>query len=157
MTHLQLREAHETHEGRARLRLTCLSEMRGGYPDIPLPEDIDRAALGEAAFFVTLPIGQAGAQSRNGRTYSRAAVEGMVAQINARRPEGMWGHLSEAEAGTRYDPPAIRWLAACLVCRGRGLGQGAATDGRDARILPSCEGDERAGGDIAVCLGVDGR
>jgi hypothetical protein len=124
MTHLQLREAHDEYEGRARLRLTCLSEMRGSYPHIPLPEDIDRAALGEDAFFVTLPIGQAGAQSRNGRTYSRAAVEGMVAQINARRPEGMWGHLSEAEAGTRYSPPAIRWLAACMDAEGVAWGKG---------------------------------
>src|SRR5690606_32080052 len=29
-----------------------------------------------------------------------------------RRPGGMWGHLSDEEFGTRYDPPSIRWLAA---------------------------------------------
>ena len=118
MTKIQLHEAAETIEDRLRVTVTCISEMRGTYPEIALPEDIDREALGDEAFFVTLPIGQAGARSRNQRTYSRAAVEQMVAQINAQRPEGMWGHLKAEETQTRYDPPAIRWLAAIMDARG---------------------------------------
>jgi hypothetical protein len=135
MTKIQLDEQAQTVEERLKVTLTCISEMRGAYPDIALPDDIDRAALGEAlgadAFFVTLPIGQAGAKSRNGRRYSREAVEQMVAQINQKRLEGMWGHLAEDEAQTRYDPPAIRWLAAALdgdgVAWGKGLPLTAAT------------------------------
>lgn len=135
MTKIQLHEAAETVDSRLRLTLTCISELRGAYPDIALPADIDRDAvadaLGDEAFFVTLPIGQVGAQSRNGRRYSRAAVEQMVAQVNQRRLEGMWGHLAEDEAQTRYDPPAIRWLAAALddagVAWGKGLPLTAAT------------------------------
>ena len=73
---------------------------------------------------MTLPIGQAGARSRNQRTYSRAAVEQMVAQINQQRPEGMWGHLAAEEAQTRYDPPAIRWLAAQIDGEGIAWGKG---------------------------------
>jgi hypothetical protein len=132
MTKIQLNEAAQTvaAEGgdRLRLTLTCISEMRGTYPDIALPGDIDRAALGDAlggdAFFVTLPIGQAGVKSRNQRRYSRAAVEQMVAQINQQRPEGMWGHVAPDEAQTRYDPPAIRWLAATLDGDGIAWGKG---------------------------------
>lgn len=136
MTKIQLNESAQTMgtEGgdsfaapggyRLWVTLTCISEMRGAYPDIALPGDIDRAALGEDIFFVTLPIGQAGAKSRNGRRYSRAAVEQMVAQINQQRPEGMWGHVAADEAQTRYDPPAIRWLAAALDGDGIAWGKG---------------------------------
>lgn len=129
MGKIQVEEAAQSIKGdgleaRLRVTITCISEMRGAYPDIALPGDIDRAALGEDAFFVTLPIGQVGAKSRNARRYSRAAVEQMVAQINAQRPEGMWGHVAESEAQTRYDPPAIRWLAAALDAEGVAWGKG---------------------------------
>ena len=124
MTKIQLHEAAETVEDRVRVTVTVISEMRGTYPEIALPEDIDREALGDEAFFVTLPIGQAGARSRNQRTYSRAAVEQMVAQINQQRPEGMWGHLKAEETQTRYDPPAIRWLAAIMDADGIAWGKG---------------------------------
>ena len=128
MTNIQLNEAAEAIAGengnRLKVTLTCISELRGTYPDIALPEDVDRAAIGDDAFFVTLPIGQAGARSRNQRTYSRAAVEQMVAQINAKRPEGAWGHVAPDEAGTKYDPPAIRWLAAAIDAEGIAWGKG---------------------------------
>ena len=124
MAKIELNEAAEQVEDRLKVTLTCISELRGTYPDIALPEDIDRSSLGEEAFFVTLPIGQAGARSRNQRTYSRAAVEQMVAQINTKRPEGMWGHVAPDEAGTRYDPPAIRWLAAAIDAEGIAWGKG---------------------------------
>lgn len=121
---------------RTPVRLTFISEMRGGYPDIPLPKDIDTTELerivGEGNLdFVTLPIGQVDAKSGNGRTYKRAAVEELVQGINEFRLEGMWGHLDEDELATRYDPPAIRWLAAMLdkkgIAWGKGLPLNAAT------------------------------
>lgn len=130
MPNLQLNEHAEPIADRLRLTLTCLSEMRGAYPEIPLPGDIDRAALGEEAFFVTLPLGQAGAHSRNQRRYSRAAVEQMVAQINTQRPEGMWGHVAPDETSTRYDPPAIRWLAAVMDAEGIAWGKGLPLTGQ---------------------------
>lgn len=130
MPNLQLNEQAEPIADRLRLTLTCLSEMRGAYPEIPLPADIDRAALGDEAFFVTLPLGQAGAHSRNQRRYSRAAVEQMVAQINTRRPEGMWGHVAPDETSTRYDPPAIRWLAAVMDAEGIAWGKGLPLTGQ---------------------------
>jgi hypothetical protein len=83
-------------------------------PDIPLPDDIDPAAFGDEAFFVTLPVAKIGARSRNGRVYGEAAVQSLVEQINARRPEGHWGHLDDDERSTRYEAPAVRWLAAIL-------------------------------------------
>lgn len=93
-----------------------VGEFRGNFPDIPLPSDIDREALGEDAFFVTLPVGRVNAKSRgSGRVYTESAVRSLVEQINKKRPEGRWGHLSVSELATRYDPPAIRWLAAELI------------------------------------------
>lgn len=110
------------------IRLTMISEMSAGYPDVPLPADIDTAELenvfGEKPFFVTLPIGQIDAMSGNGRRYSKAAVQQMVTQINAMRPEGIWGHMKEDELNTRYDPPSIRWLAAMLDGTGVAWGKG---------------------------------
>jgi hypothetical protein len=93
--------------------LVSISELRGAYPDIVLPENM-RNEFGVDALFVTLPIGRAGARSRNGRTYTREAVQAMVDAVNANRPEGRWGHLRDDERSTRYDPPAIRWLAAMM-------------------------------------------
>ena len=130
MPQLHLTESSEPVAERLRLTLTCISELRGAYPEIALPDDIDRSALGEDAFFVTLPLGQAGALSRNGRRYSRAAVEQMVAQINLRRPEGMWGHVAPDETATRYDPPAIRWLAAQIDAEGIVWGKGLPLTGQ---------------------------
>lgn len=124
MIKLTLREHAHTVADRLRVTLTCLYEMRGTFPDIPLPPDIDRKALGDDAFFVTLPLARIGARSRNGRTYTRAAVEQFVAQINAMRPEGMWGHLPDDQVDTRYDPPAIRWLAATIDADGVAWGKG---------------------------------
>lgn len=90
-----------------------VSRFKGTYPDVPLPADVDLEALG-AAEFVTLPVGRVNATSRGGRIYRRPAIESLVRQINEKRPEGRWGHLAVNEISTRYDPPAIRWLAAVL-------------------------------------------
>lgn len=100
------------------LRTTFISEMKGSYPDVKLPDDIDMEALGEQAFFVTLPIGQFNTMSRNGRRYTQTAIEELVQQVNEMRPEGIWGHMTDEEMDTRYDPPAIRWLAAEIDAEG---------------------------------------
>lgn len=104
--------------------LEQVHSFKGKYPEIPLPEDIDKAALGENAFFVTLPIGKIGAKSRNGLTYGEAVVKQLVEQVNSQRPEGMWGHLKEEDRGSVYAPPAIRWLAAVIDEQGVAWGKG---------------------------------
>lgn len=93
--------------------LVQICELRGAYPKVELSEDV-RSQLGEDALFVTLPVARVGARSRNGRTYTREAVQSIVDAVNGKRPEGRWGHLRDDERATRYDPPAIRWLAAML-------------------------------------------
>lgn len=93
--------------------LVQICELRGAYPQITLSEDV-RAQLGDDALFVTLPVARVGARSRNGRTYTREAVQAIVDAVNMQRPEGRWGHLRDDERATRYDPPAVRWLAAML-------------------------------------------
>lgn len=107
MTPIAFREASVMEGGRQRIRQTCVVEMRGSYPEIPLPADVQRE---DGDVFVTLPVGAFNSRSRNERTYSEAAMRSMLAQINARRPEGMGGHVLDESA--RYDFPVIRWLAA---------------------------------------------
>jgi hypothetical protein len=103
------------------------AEMGGEVPTIPLPANIKldrlKKVLGEELMFVTLPIGKVGITSRNGNTYGRKAIERLVEQVNAKRPEGRWGHLSNEELGTRYEPPAVRWLAAQLDSSGVAWGK----------------------------------
>ena len=90
-----------------------VSVLRGSYPTIPLPDGM-ADAFGEEAMFVTLPIGRVGARSRNGRTYTREAVQAIVNAVNANRPEGRWGHLRDEDRPYAYGSPAIRWLAAMI-------------------------------------------
>jgi hypothetical protein len=85
--------------------------FRGKFHEVKLPDDIDKANLGDA-FYVTLPIGRVGAKSNNGRIYTQKVVEQIVDQVNSKRPEGRWGHLKQEERSTRYEVPAVRWLAA---------------------------------------------
>lgn len=115
-----------TLEGRSVLRIVTLTEFSGQYPDISLPEDIDLEELGPNPVFVTLPIGQVNAHSRNDRIYRDTAVMALVRQVNENRPEGMWGHYDPWEISFKYDPPGIRWLAAMIDDNGLAWGKGLA-------------------------------
>ncbi len=99
---------------RERVQLVWEATLRGKFPDIPLPDDITAEDFGESPMFVTLPIMPVNARSRNERTYTRPAVESIVRQVNEKRPNGFWGHLPVEEYSTRYDVPAVRWLAATI-------------------------------------------
>jgi hypothetical protein len=101
------------------LLLETVHRLRGGYPDIPLPDDIDKAELGE--FFVTLPIGRVNARSRNRRTYVEKAVRRIVSEVNEKRPIGHWGHPDEEQRAERA--PVVRWLAATLDDKGIAWGK----------------------------------
>lgn len=101
--------------GRKRIQLTFVTEIAGDYPTIPLPADVDTTTDN---FFVTLPIGMIDARSQNQRNYRKQSMTDLRDQVNAYRPEGMWGHLKDDEFGTKYGPPAIRWLASMIDDRG---------------------------------------
>lgn len=101
--------------GRKRVQLTFVTEIAGDYPTIPLPADVDTTTDN---FFVTLPIGMIDARSQNQRNYRKQSMTDLRDQVNAYRPEGMWGHLKDDEFGTKYGPPAIRWLASMIDDRG---------------------------------------
>lgn len=88
-------------------------------PDLPLPPDLDQAALG--GFFVTLPIGKVDSESRNDRRYPRAAMESMVNTLNIDRPLGWWGHSDESYRSTQ--PPIVKWLAAKIESDGMVYGK----------------------------------
>jgi len=69
-------------------------------PDVPLAAGLDVAAFGDDPLFVTLPVAQIGAVSRNGYRYAEGAVRGLVEQINAKKPEGRWGHVRPEDRET---------------------------------------------------------
>ncbi len=87
-------------------------------PDVPLAEGLDVAAFGDDPMFVTLPIAQMGAVSKNGYRYAESVVRGLVAQINQQKPEGHWGHVPAEKRDTHYQPPAVRWVGAMLDADG---------------------------------------
>lgn len=92
------------------------SQFKGDFPKIPLSSDIQLTEMGNDPFFVPLHVG---------RVYERSAVESLVHQISEKRPEGGWGHLHVSEFGTRYEPSAIRLLAATLAQDGTAWARGS--------------------------------
>jgi hypothetical protein len=102
-------ESQKSVKGRIVVEMRIDSQLKGAYPEIALPKDIE---VGSDEVFVTLPVGAFNAESLNGHTYSKSAMQDMLDQINERRPESNWGHLSEYEMGLRYNNPPMRWLAA---------------------------------------------
>jgi hypothetical protein len=92
------------------LLLETYHRFRGEYPDIPLPDDVNKEDLGD--FFVTLPIGKFNARSRNKRTYGEKAVRKLVSEVNEKRPTGHWGHPDPKDRSER--PPVVQWLAATV-------------------------------------------
>ncbi len=93
----------------------AVSEFRGSFPDVPTAAGVDMDALRaqEDPMFITIPIiPQIGATSRNGLLYDEALAASIVAQINEKRPDGIWGHLKEEERSTAFPEPAATWIGA---------------------------------------------
>lgn len=103
----------------AELVYSIAEAFSADIPDVPTPDDINLESLAKALgkssadelVFDTRPIGKV-TESRNGRNYSTESVLSLVEQVKEKRPEGRWGHLSESEASTRYELPAVRWINA---------------------------------------------
>lgn len=90
-----------------------ISELRGGFPDVPIYSDIDYAGLiagDDSPVFLTLPIGKAGTTSGNGRHYDEAWMQEFERQTVADRPVGLMGHLSDVQRLTEFPPEAIHWV-----------------------------------------------
>lgn len=97
----------------------AVSEFRGSFPDVPIAAGVDMDALrahDTDPVFLTLPIiPQIGATSRNGLLYDETLAASIVAQINEKRPDGIWGHLREDERSTAFPEPAATWIGAVKV------------------------------------------
>lgn len=90
-----------------------ISELRGGFPDVPIYSDIDYAGLifgDDSPVFLTLPIGKAGTTSGNGRHYDEAWLQEFERQILTTRPVGLMGHLTDLQRATEMPPEAIHWV-----------------------------------------------
>lgn len=116
-------------------QLLIITELRGSYPDLALPSDIDmeglESDLGFKPKLVTLPIGRVNGRSRNGRIYSEQAVRDIVDAVNTQRLEGAWGHMRDEDRPYVYVPPSIRWVYAELkgdTAYGLGIPLDAETD-----------------------------
>lgn len=96
---------------RERVHLTCVVEMRGAYPEIALPPDVERQ---EDDVFITLPVGAFNAESLNGRTYSEQAMRQMSDQVNRYRPGSNKGHIKDEDFGFHFEFPPVRWLASVI-------------------------------------------
>lgn len=95
-----------------------VSELRGSFPDVPTAAGVDMEALRAQdpdPMFLTLSvIPQVGMVSRNGLLYDDALAASIVAQINDKRPDGIFGHLKEEERSTAFPEPAAIWVGAML-------------------------------------------
>lgn len=108
---VQFQESMTLIGDRQRVHMTCVVEMRGNYPEIPLPPDIQRE---EDDVFITLPVGAFNAESLNGYKYGETSMRQMTDQINTRRPDANKGHIPDAEFSTFFEFAPVRWLAAVI-------------------------------------------
>lgn len=96
-----------------------VTEFIGGFPDIPVPLDVDVESLergGEMPFWVTLPIiPDIGVVSANGLLYDDELATSVEEQINVKRPGANFGHLPEAEQDRAFPHPKAFWVAALRV------------------------------------------
>lgn len=93
----------------------AVGEFSGTFPDVPYAAGVDSAALtadDASPLFVTLPIARVGAESRNGLLYDDALVGQLEQQINAKRPGGIMGHISEKDRSTAFPVPDVYWVGA---------------------------------------------
>lgn len=66
----------------------------------------------DTPFFITLPVGEKGVQSRNDRTYPGEEVQRIADTINQERIGGILGHLRDDQRAYEYQIPVIHWVGA---------------------------------------------
>lgn len=101
-----------------------VSTLTGTYPEILVSETL-LAELGEDdpdPVFITVPVGEVDASSRNGRNYNRAAVQSIVDAIND-ATIGQRGHLRDEERAYKFEVPPLVWVGATLESDGRAWGK----------------------------------
>lgn len=107
----------------------------GRFPTIPIDEAMRAGVVDDMKdpdpMYITLPIGKVDSQSRNGRTYPRAAMEAMVEAINTYRPSGQLGHLRETDRPYSFSVGPLKWLGAVIEQDGTVWGK--------AYVLPFAE------------------
>ena len=96
--------------------LHYVSELTAeNFVDVPLAHGVDRDALvagDDDPLFVTLPIGEIGAISANGKEFPREAMLQLVQTVNENRPGGIVGHMKPEERASRFDLPSLMWVGA---------------------------------------------
>ena len=73
---------------------------------------IKRVSEGDdSPLFVTMQILSEGV-SKNRKNYTRELVDQVASEINAKRPNGYQGHLTQEERATKAPDPLVMWLGA---------------------------------------------
>ena len=95
-----------------------LREMTSdGIGEINVPVDgqlIAQLSEGDKdPMFVTIEVINEGT-SRNGRTYDKDTIYSLAEQINAKKPDGYYGHLTDDERSTKYPEPQTIWISATV-------------------------------------------
>jgi len=96
----------------------AVHQFEGRYPEVPLAPGVDYGALiaGDSdPVFLTLPVGQINAESRNKRVYEKEHVQAIHDAIMERRPGGISGHLRDEERPYANPPKVLRWVGAIWV------------------------------------------
>lgn len=103
------------------IQLELVSELRGGFPDVPSAVGVNYDELvaadlakGQKPMFVTLPLAQFGQVSRNRRRYKEAEVRRMYNRIMQSAVTGQLGHLTEDERSHAFETPAVKWVGALI-------------------------------------------
>lgn len=84
-----------------------------GSIDVPVEEGLI-ASLSEGdknPMFVTIEVINEGV-SRNGRAYDKDTITSLAEQINSKKPDGYYGHLTDEERKTKFPEPQTIWIGA---------------------------------------------
>jgi hypothetical protein len=84
-----------------------------GEIDVPVEEGLVAKLIegDKDPMFVTIEVINEGV-SRNGRAYDKATIISLAEQINAKRPDGYYGHLTDEERQTKFPEPQTIWIGA---------------------------------------------
>lgn len=84
-----------------------------GTIDVPVEDGLIAKLIegDKNPMFVTIEVINEGV-SRNGRSYDKATINSLAEQINANRPDGYYGHLTDEERKTKFPEPQTIWIGA---------------------------------------------